>query len=93
MNSNDAATAGAFGFIIIFYAVLIALATLIYWKVASKAGYPGWYSLGFLVPCLNLVLLILFAFTEWPIERELRELRSMTPQPGAYPRYPGSPPV
>ena len=93
MNSPNAAAAGAFGLVIVFYLVIIALMILVYWKVADKAGYPGWYSLGLLVPCLNLVLLIMFAFTEWPIERELKQLRSLTPQPGAYPRYPGMPPT
>jgi hypothetical protein len=96
MNSSDnaaagAAAAGAMGFVFLIYAVIIALIIVVYWKIASKAGYPGWYALGFLVPCVNLVLLVLFAFTEWPIERELRELRGMSPQPGNYPRYPQSP--
>jgi hypothetical protein len=94
MNSGDnaaagAAAAGAFGAIIIVYAIIIALALVVYWKIVSKAGYPGWYSLGMLVPCVNLVLLIMFAFTDWPIEKELQRLRGM-PQ-GSYPRYPNDP--
>jgi hypothetical protein len=96
MRSDDnavagAAAAGAMGVVFLIYAVIIALFIIVYWKIASKAGYPGWYALGFLVPCLNLVLIIMFAFTEWPIERELRMLRN-NPQPGPYPRYPNPPP-
>jgi hypothetical protein len=96
MNSSDnaaagAAAVGAMAFVFLIYAVIIALVIAVHWKIASKAGYPGWYALGLLVPCVNLVLIVLFAFTEWPIERELRELRGMSPQPGNYPRYPQSP--
>jgi hypothetical protein len=95
MNSSDsavsgAAAAGAMGFMLLVYAVIFALVIVIYWRIVSKAGFPGWYALGALIPCVNLVLIVLFAFTEWPIERELRELRSTTPA-GPYPRYPQNP--
>lgn len=91
MNSSDAFAFGSMGVIVLFYIVIFALVMAIYWKIVSKAGYPGWYALGMLVPCLNLVLIIMFAFVEWPIERELNYLRSQQGyQP--YPRYPGSPP-
>ena len=89
MNSSDAAvSAGAAGILILFYLVIIGLILAVYWKITAKAGYPGWYALGMLVPCLNLVLLLMFAFTEWPIERELKHLRSLQNSQSGYPRFP-----
>ena len=46
-----------------------------FWKIFSKAGLPRWLSLLMLVPFLNLLLFFYLAFSEWPIERELRTLR------------------
>lgn len=44
-------------------------------RIFAKAGYPPW--LGFLVvfPVLNFVLFLFLAFSEWPVERELNQLR------------------
>jgi len=39
-------------------------------KVASKAGYSGWWCLLFLVPLVNLVMLWVFAFARWPNLKE-----------------------
>ncbi|HVT13137.1 MAG TPA: hypothetical protein VHE55_12810 [Fimbriimonadaceae bacterium] len=92
MNPDNAIAAGSFGAILIFEMVLVVLMVVVYWKIATKAGYPGWYALAVIVPCLNLILFIAFAFSEWPIERELKHLRSLqSNQPNAYPRYPQSP--
>jgi hypothetical protein len=43
-----------------------------FWRIFSKAGYPGWMSLGMFFPVLNFILILILAFSEWPIERELR---------------------
>lgn len=54
-----------------------ALATfiLIWWKIFSRTGHGGLYGLLMLVPVVNVVLLLVLAFTRWPIERELRARR------------------
>lgn len=52
MNSSDSAGAAAFGLLgvaLLFYIAIVGFMIFVYWKVATKAGYPGWYSLGFLV--------------------------------------------
>ena len=72
---NGAGLAAFFGAYFIFVLVVCVIAIIIYWRIAMKMGYPGWYSLGLLIPLLNLILIILVAFTEWPIERELKALR------------------
>jgi hypothetical protein len=45
------------------------------WRLVSKTGNPGVLSLLFLIPLVNFVLLLYFAFAEWPIEREIKALR------------------
>ncbi len=37
-----------------------------YWKIFSRAGFPGWMSLLTLVPVVGLVTLYVIAFSEWP---------------------------
>jgi uncharacterized membrane protein YhaH (DUF805 family) len=43
-----------------------------YAKIFSKAGYSGWLSLLMIVPLVNLILFIWFAFAEWPVVRQAR---------------------
>jgi len=83
-----------FGLIIVavyaaVFVVLMAVTALIYWKVWAKTGQPGALGLLQLLPIVNLVMLLILAFGEWPIERELRELRgrlaALTPGPAAPP--------
>jgi uncharacterized membrane protein YhaH (DUF805 family) len=35
-------------------------------RVLRKAGYSGWWALLTLVPIVNIALLWLFAFSDWP---------------------------
>jgi len=39
------------------------------WRIVSKAGYSGALSLLGLIPLVNIVLLWVFAFSEWPTQR------------------------
>jgi len=50
---------------------LIAALILIWpwWRIFSKAGYPGWYAFSQLVPILNLIALFYLAFARWPDHR------------------------
>gem|GEM_PF-1327298 len=66
------------GFMAIWVIIAIAIfifSIYIYWRIASKAGYNGALSLLMLVPVVNLLVLLLFAFSEWPLEQEVRRLR------------------
>jgi hypothetical protein len=39
------------------------------WRIVSRTGYSGaWSLLGF-VPILNIILLWVFAFSKWPADR------------------------
>ena len=55
--------------------LFLLLPVIIWWRIFSKAGWPGLLSLLMFVPFVNLLLMAVFALTDWPIERELRDLR------------------
>ena len=65
---------------------LIVIGFWLNWRITQKAGFPGWYSLGLIVPFFGLILIVLFAFSEWPIERELTLLRGMAARKPTLPR-------
>ena len=47
---------------------------VVFGTISSKAGYPRWHGLIMAVPILNLVALVTFAYSSWPIEAKLLEL-------------------
>jgi len=53
--------------------MLIGAAIMIvpYWKIYSRTGQPGAMALLQLIPLVNIVMLYVLAFSEWPIEREM----------------------
>ncbi len=74
------AAMAAYGFFISLVALAsIVLGIIVQWRIASKAGYNGALSLLMLVPFVNIVVLLVFAFSEWPIERELKARHSEPP--------------
>ncbi|MFL5667294.1 MAG: hypothetical protein ACJ8BW_38995 [Ktedonobacteraceae bacterium] len=104
MNDNSGSGAlAAFTGATILISLLITVAVIvfsviIYWKIFSKAGYSGALGLLMFVPIANIVVLCILAFGEWPIYRELNQLRQMAaarygqnpqyPQNPSYPQYP-----
>lgn len=62
--------------------IIVFLAFGIYctWRVAEKCGYNGAYSLLMLIPLVNIIVQLVWVFSEWPIETELRRLRGTTIQ-------------
>jgi len=66
-------------------AIIIGIAiwlvfVIAYIKIITRAGYSGWWVLIIIVPIANIVMLLIFAYKEWPIQRELRELRGWANQ-------------
>jgi len=51
--------------IILLYIAIIIVPC---WRIVSKAGYSGAWSLLALVPLVNVILLWVFAFVRWPNE-------------------------
>ena len=56
-------------------AVVVLFVGWMYVRIIRRAGYSGWWVLLAVVPLGNLIALAFFAFTEWPIRRELAYLR------------------
>ena len=57
---------------------MFVLVGTIAWKITARTGYPGPLGLLYFVPIANLVFLIVLAFSEWPIQRELSALKKST---------------
>jgi len=81
-----------FAIFLIFYLALIVTSIVAMAKIISKAGYSAWFVLLVFVPLVNIVMMIVFAFSDWPMDRELRWYRQggFGPGPGGYPRPPWS---
>ena len=62
--------------------ILVSLVVVPFWKIFTKAGYPGVWSLAMLVPILNIAMSFFLAFGEWPVLKELKILRQRTMPPG-----------
>jgi hypothetical protein len=72
------ATLSAFWFL---FVLLFIFQMYCYWRVAEKCGYPGAYSLLVLIPLVNIIIMLMWVFSEWPIEAELKRLRASHNQP------------
>lgn len=62
--------------LLLFYVAIIGFGIYMVTRVAKKAGYPWGYGLLYLIPVVNLVILVMFVFSKWPVERELEQLRA-----------------
>lgn len=73
--------AGGVGLAVVaaFYLVIL----IAYIRIIQKAGYSGWWVLVGLVPGLNLVMFLVFAYSRWPVLRENDLLRSQRGYPPA----------
>jgi hypothetical protein len=60
------------GFAIILWLLIVGIMMIPYVKIIKKAGYSGWWTLTAFVPLLNLIMLWVFAFSTWPVERRAR---------------------
>jgi hypothetical protein len=88
------------GTVLIFSLIFLVILVGIYYLIIKKTGYNPWMSLLILIPGLGgLIIVIMLAFTEWPVQREVRELRARAGgtgygpgatayAPGAYPPGP-----
>ena len=85
------------GTFLIFSLVFLVILVGIYYLIIKKTGYSPWLSLLILIPGLGgLIIVIMLAATEWPVQREVRELRArLGGGTGGYapPPYPPGPTV
>jgi uncharacterized membrane protein YhaH (DUF805 family) len=61
------------GSLSIFHWLIVVVVLAIYLipaaAIAKKAGYSGWWCLILLVPLVNLIMIYVFAFANWPVLR------------------------
>ncbi|MCD4727976.1 MAG: hypothetical protein K8R46_09960, partial [Pirellulales bacterium] len=58
--------------------IVLPLLVVFLWiwaAIFNKAGFPRGMCLLMMIPVVNFVALVIFAFSEWPIEKELFEKR------------------
>ena len=76
MNENEliGLVGGIFGCGLI--AIFLALFIAVWWKLISKTGNSGALALLLVIPLANLILVVFLAFSEWPLERRVKELEA-----------------
>lgn len=59
----------------LFFLVCLTVAVFVWYKIIGRTGYSAWLALLMIVPLANLVLMLVLAFSEWPVQRELALLK------------------
>jgi len=57
-------------FVMVFGLVGALLTVIPFWKICTKAGFPGPLALLMLVPVANFILPFYIAFAQWPALRQ-----------------------
>lgn len=65
-----------FGIVLFIEIAVVVLAIIATVKVIIKAGYSGWWVLIALVPIVGSIFFLIFAFSTWPVTREVEMLRA-----------------
>jgi hypothetical protein len=86
--TTTSGAAGAALVVVVVYLAIVVVSIIAAVRIVSKAGYSGWWVLITIVPIVNFVMLLVFAFSEWPVLREVKMLRA---QASSWPGY-GNPP-
>ena len=63
----------------VFAVTVLYFVGLVWWKIFSKAGFHGALGLLMFVPLVNLVMICVLAFREWPIQHKLDHVRRLLP--------------
>jgi hypothetical protein len=77
------------GVLLFVYIALAVLGIVAAVKVVTKAGYSGWWILIAFVPIVGSVFALVFAFSTWPVTREVEMLRARLAGAGGYGRHDG----
>jgi Protein of unknown function (DUF2510) len=64
------------GVTLFIYLAILVLGILAAVKVATKAGYSGWWVLITFIPLVGAVFVFIFAFSTWPVTKEVQMLRA-----------------
>ncbi|OHB59776.1 MAG: hypothetical protein A2167_08810 [Planctomycetes bacterium RBG_13_46_10] len=55
--------------------VILAVKLLICCKIFANAGYSWALGLLMLIPIVNIIMIFYLAFADWPVNKELREMK------------------
>jgi hypothetical protein len=53
-----------------------AAVAYVWWRIFVRVGWTPWLALVMAIPIANLAVLIMFAFSSWPINDRVRELEA-----------------
>ncbi len=67
----------AIGIIVLALLVIVPLKILIACMIFHKTGYSWAFGLLMLVPIANIIMIFVLAFGDWPVRRELRQLKQL----------------
>jgi len=70
-------------FLLLLALAVAAVMAWVYCRIFSKAGYPWALGLLMLVPIANIIMPFVLAFGDWPIQKELRQLRQHQSESGS----------
>lgn len=76
---SDSSSNGLGTALLVFFGIAAVFYVVSIWgmvRIVRRSGYSGWWILSGIVPLLNVVMFLLFAFKETPRERELKQLRA-----------------
>lgn len=62
---------------VIFWIAVTIFYIYIIYRIVAKAGFSGWWALTTLVPLLNIIMPIVFAFKPWPAVEGAAAQRSL----------------
>lgn len=54
---------------LIIILVLFVIPVVVFGPVVKKAGFSRWWSLLLILPLINLIMVWVFAFMDWPAEK------------------------
>lgn len=54
---------------VVFALLLVWAFIVVFGRIINRAGYSRWWLLTMFVPVLNLIMLWIFAFADWPASK------------------------
>jgi len=86
----SAASRGGGGVLFASFLIAALIQIIAALKILPKVGYSRWFALVLLVPLLGPVMILVFAFSDWPLDKELRMYRQGG-RPSSDPPWPTQP--
>lgn len=93
LSAAGRAGGGGLIFASFFIGALIQIVAAL--KILPKAGYSRWFAILLLIPLVGPVMILVFAFSDWPLDKEVRAYRQAGGRPPggiSEPPWPTQPP-